>query len=178
MTIVDRARIELAVASYDAWLEAAGATGRRRKDLRRELRANLVDAAGEVGAKEAVRRLGSTRAMAAEAMPVSVRRPRWSWGLLVAVLVASPVVILELVSALAWVDGVLAADPASPVTGSVTLLPGSWVSYAPLAGGGFEVGWHPGWLALLVAVVAFVLAARPWRAFSRGRDARTVPAGA
>lgn len=55
MNILDRARIVGATVSYDLWLELAGVPGRRRRDLRRELRANLRDATALVGSHTAVR---------------------------------------------------------------------------------------------------------------------------
>jgi len=55
VNILDRARIVGATVSYDLWLELAGVPGRRRRDLRRELRANLRDATALVGSHTAVR---------------------------------------------------------------------------------------------------------------------------
>ena len=65
MNILDRARIVGATPSYDLWLDLAGVPGRRRRELGRELRANLGDAAALVGSRKAVRNLGSIREMAA-----------------------------------------------------------------------------------------------------------------
>lgn len=45
MRASDRLRVENAVFSYSFWLDLRGIAGRRRRDLRRELRANLQDAA-------------------------------------------------------------------------------------------------------------------------------------
>jgi hypothetical protein len=68
MSLLDRMWIGRAVVGYDFWLEARGVAGRRRRDLRRELRANLSEAALDVGAREAVRRVGSPRVLALEAL--------------------------------------------------------------------------------------------------------------
>lgn len=67
VNIVDRARIIGATVSYVLWLDLADVPGQRRRDLRRELRANLGDATALVGSREAVQNLGSTRKMAAAA---------------------------------------------------------------------------------------------------------------
>ena len=64
MNVLDRARIVGATLSYDLWLDFAGVPGRRRRDLRRELRANLGAATALVGSRDAIRGLGSTREMA------------------------------------------------------------------------------------------------------------------
>jgi hypothetical protein len=62
---------------------------------------------------------------------------------------------------------VMSADPSQPVRGSVTLLPGSSMEYAPI-GDGFAVSAGVGWLPLAVGLLAFVVVARPWRAVRRG----------
>ena len=71
MNVLDQARVAWAVTSYDWWLDLRGARRRRRRELRHELRTNLRDAAERVGAREAVQALGSTRRMAAEALPAA-----------------------------------------------------------------------------------------------------------
>jgi hypothetical protein len=174
MNVVDRIRTELAVLSYDWWLDLRGAPWRRRRDLRSELRANLRDAAAHRGGRAAVAALGSTRQMAAEAVALDPSRPRWSVGLqsgfgaLVVTLLAAGL------AALAWVDGVLSAVPEGPARGSVTLLPGSSMEYTPLVDG-FAVSYSVGWLPLAVGVAVFVAAARPWRALGSRRAGHVGP---
>lgn len=170
MSLLDRIRTEIAVVRYDLWLDLRGVTGGRRRELRRELRANLADAAAERGSRAAVERLGSLRHMAAQAAPVDPTRPRWSVGLGAALALVLLTVLAELWSAMAWADGVLATAPAVAVSGSMTLFPGSEVSYAPSAAG-FEVGFSPGWTSLAVGLLAFLLVARPWRLLAH-RDRR------
>ncbi len=162
MNLRARARVERAVLSYDLWLDLRGAPGRRRRDLRRELRANLTEATAHVGARAAVERLGSTRAMAAEAVPVREDRPRWSVGLIAGTVTFAVVVLVELLSALAWSDGAMAAAPESTTSGSLTFFPGSALEYAPLDAG-FALTLGFGWLAPALAVVTFLAVARPWR---------------
>ena len=106
MNVIDRARIENAVQSYSFWLDWRGASGRRRRELRRELPANLVDAADHGGARDAVRHLGGTRRMAAEALPPD-RAARAGPSVSTATAgAARPGPVVELLAALAWVDGV------------------------------------------------------------------------
>lgn len=52
------------------------------------------------------------------------------------------------------------------MAGTLLLFPGAVVEYSGGPGtGGFA--WQPGWLCLVAALTAFVLVARPWRAFRR-----------
>lgn len=169
MNVLDRGRIGRAVNSYDMWLDLRGVPGRRRRGLRRELRANLGDAAERVGAREAVRALGSPRRMAAEVSPADPHRPHWKIGLWAGSAALILVLLAELFAALAWADGAAAAETGKPVSGSMTLFPGSELTYDS-AGGGVSLSLGFGWLCLAVGLLAFVIAARPWRIFSRSCD--------
>jgi hypothetical protein len=166
MNILDRVRIERAVLSYDWWLDLRGTPWRRRRDLRSELRANLRDAAAHTGARAAVTSLGSTRQMAADSAVHDPTRPRWAVGIYSGVTALLLTLLGALLASLAWADGVMDADPTKPVSGSVTLLPGSSMEYAPL-GDGFAVSSSVGWLPVAVGLLTFVLVARPWRAVRR-----------
>ena len=167
MNVLDRARIERAVLSYDWWLDLRGTPWRRRRDLRSELRANLRDAASRSGARQAVASLGSTRQMAAEASVDDPTRPRWAVGVYSGMAALTLSLIVALSAGLAWADGVLSADPVEPVSGSVTFIPGSAVEYAPV-GDGFALSYSTGWAPVVVALAVFVVVARPWRAVRRG----------
>ncbi len=162
MNLIERIRLERAVQSYSWWLDLRGASGRRRRGMRRELRANLFEATSGTSAREAVRRLGSLRVMAAEAVPVERARPRWNSGLQVAVAALMTTLLVEVLAALAWLDGAMTAAPERAVTGPMTLFPGSSLAYEP-EGAGFSLLFEPGWLCLAVGLVAFVGVARPWR---------------
>ena len=168
MNVLDRVRIERAVLAYDWWLDVRGTPWRRRRDLRCELRANLRDAATHTGARAAVAALGSTRQMAADATPEDPTRPRWAVGLYSGVTALMTTLVFALLAGLAWADGVMAADPDQPVHGSVTLLPGSAMEYAPL-GDGFSVSTSVGWLPVAMGLLVLVVVARPWRALGRPR---------
>jgi hypothetical protein len=175
VNIVERARIEGAVQSYEWWLDLRGATVRRRRELRRELRANLLEAAKHCGARAAVGNLGSTRLMAAEAVSVDRMRPRWTVGFqtaLAALLLSS---FAELLAALAWLDGATAAHPDHRVTGSLTLFPGSSAQYTPP---GLNLTFGPGWLCPAIGLLVLVAVARPWRALTRRRKRQRDPLAA
>ena len=172
MNVLDRVRTERAVLSYDWWLDLRGTPWRRRRDLRRELRANLRDAAAHTGAQAAVAALGSTRQMAADAALEDPTWPRWTVGLYSGITALMLTLFAALLAGLAWADGVMSADPERPVRGSVTLLPGSSMEYAPLDNG-FSISAGVGWLPVAVGLLVFVVVARPWRVVRRS----SVPAG-
>ena len=162
MNVLDRTRIVGATLSYDLWLDFAGVPGRRRRDLRRELRANLGDATVLVGSGNAVRGLGSTRAMAAAASCPDPTRPRWTVGFTVGIGLLGLSLLAEFFAALSWLDGAMAASPETPVTGAMTFFPGSSLTHSPSASG-FSLSVNFGWVWLAVGFITFVLAARPWR---------------
>ncbi|MCI4656266.1 hypothetical protein [Cryobacterium zhongshanensis] len=166
MNLLDHARIIRATLSYDAWLDFAGVPGRRRRDLRRELRANLSDAAALVGSREAVRGLGSTRAMAAAASAPDPTRPHWTVAFTIGMSLFGLSVLAETLAALSWLDGARAATPESPVAGSLTFFPGSSLAYSPSADG-FSLSINFGWVCLAVGLVSFIVAAQPWRLLIR-----------
>ena len=163
MNVLDLIRIERAVLAYDFWLDLRGTPGHRRRDLRRELRANLREASARGGARAAVAALGSTRQMAAESGTDDPARPRWGVGAWAGAAAFAVCANLGFFAAFAWFDGAQAAGPDRSVTGSVTFFPGSELSYAPAADG-FSMSFTLGWLPFAVAAAAFLLAARPWRA--------------
>jgi hypothetical protein len=70
--------------------------------------------------------------------------------------------LAEGLAALSWLDGAMAATPETPVTGALTFFPGSSLTYSP-SESGFSLSFSLGWLCLAVGLIAFVLAARPWR---------------
>lgn len=162
MNVLGHLRIERAVQSYDFWLDLRGAAGSRRRELRRELRANLREAAGRRGATAAVRALGGARQMAAEAVPENRTMPRWTAGLQAGAAALLAVLLVELLAALAWLDGAMAATEDGRVQGALTLFPGSSLTYEP-QGQGFSLLMAPGWACLVVGVLALLLVARPWR---------------
>jgi hypothetical protein len=166
MNVLDRVRIERAVLAYDFWLDLRGTPRRRRRDLRRELRSNLCDAAARTGVRAAIAALGSTRQMARESGAEDRTRPRWVSGLNAAAVTLFITVNLGFFAAFAWFDGARAADPTEAVSGSITFFPGSTLTYTR-ATDGFSLGWLPFAAMLLV----FLVVARPWRLLTTGRSA-------
>jgi hypothetical protein len=162
MNVIDSSRIGFAVIRYDFWLDLHNVPGRRRRDLRRELRSNLQAATASVGSRAAVTGLGSIRRLAAESRD-DRRRPRWSMGLSAMLAAAMFTVVVEFFHVLAWVDGVRSVAPTGRASGSLTFFPGSALGYDG-SGTGFEVSISPGWLALAIGGLTGLIVARPWRA--------------
>ncbi|HEX5511767.1 MAG TPA: hypothetical protein VFX41_08625 [Actinomycetales bacterium] len=167
MSLLDRMRIARVVAGYDFWLEARGVAGRRRRDLRRELRANLTEAAGDVGAREAVRRVGSPRVLAQEALADGAKRPLWSLASSCGGLALVVMVFAVLFAAFGFADGVSASGVHEPVEGPLVLVPGSTAEAHFPVGGGISLGVSFGWSVLVLPAVVFLLVARPWRLLRR-----------
>lgn len=167
---VDHVRIADTLMRYDGWLSLRDVPGGRRRDLREELRTNLWEATDRVGSRAAVKALGSLRQMAAEADP-GTDKPRWARGLVLGLLALELVVALQLALATVWTDAAMASH-ASEVSGPIMLVPGTRMTFAREAGGGFSYGMSTGPVCLVLGVVVFVVVARPWRAFARrGRGA-------
>jgi hypothetical protein len=122
-------------------------------------------AAARVGSRKAVRSVGPTRRLAAESS-FQPTGPRWGFGLGAGLLALELVVMLQLFAVSVWADAALAAK-VSRLEGSVTLLPGTTASFEQLPSGGFAIGVNLGPMNLVIAVVVFVLVARPWRLLSR-----------
>jgi hypothetical protein len=168
VNLLDRARIERAVFAYGSHLEAHGIAGKRRRELRRELRANLFAAASDQGARAAVDSLGSLRGMAAEAGDPDPTRPVWSVAATRGVAVYAVLSVLGFLAGVWWAGGARAADPSATVTGPLLFFPGSEVTYDPATAGGgmaFEIG--VGWGPTVVALAVFVVVSRPWRLATR-----------
>ena len=157
MGIIDRFRIENAVQTYDFWLELRGMRSRRRKEARRELRTNLRDAAADVGVTQALFNIGSPKELAYAMTPEATQRPRWSlFGLMY--------------TASTFTSGV---DASGVVGQQVTGFVFPWFGVDFMARiepnrGGLAVGaGNAQWYVLGLPLLAFVLVARPWRAFTQ-----------
>lgn len=82
------------------------------------------------------------------------------------------VLVIEMIAGMAWLQGAAEAGLDTPIDSTLRLFPGSVVRYGP-EGAGFELGWTPGYLCLVVGA-AVVL----WRmVMGRGliRGAGRVP---
>jgi hypothetical protein len=169
LTWFDRLRIERAVWALDQRLYDLPRRSRIAK--RREVRENLLTAAHDIGAKDALRNLGDSRQLAAEYLSAEFgdgARPSWVAAALF--LLTGQLILTSILSeaALAFGDGVTAADP--DATGTFT-----WsgirylqdtVTFTFVHGDGDHVGgaWTP--LAWAIWIVATILVGRLWRVAS------------
>ncbi len=177
MTLIDRWRIEYAIQTYDFWLEARGASGRERRELRGELRDNLSAAAADVGVTQAVFNIGSPKRLAYEVTEPH-RRPRWSRGLMWATVVEALTLAALLYAAVVFLSGVEASGVTGhPVTGGAFPWFGVEFVAEVEAGGGISAGVTSVWWWLLGPwIVTFVLVAQPWRALTRRKPTAGVSA--
>ncbi len=160
----DHVRSELAVQRYDFWLDLRGVPRRRRRDLRRELRANLADAASHSSIGEALVGIGSPRSLAHDMAEVTASRPRWSAGVLCALVVLMVLGLAWMFSLVGFLEGVQASGVTGrDVSGSVFPWLGEVSARVEPGGSGLSVSgilpvtvWGPALLVLL-------LVARPWR---------------
>jgi hypothetical protein len=112
-TLMDRLRVERAVWTVDARIQDL--PRRSRISRRRELRQNLLAATAEVGAGQAVRRLGDLRGLAAGYLDAEYgdvsRRPSWTATAVWIAVVDLAMLYLDHVSTAAFRAGVTAATP-------------------------------------------------------------------
>jgi hypothetical protein len=166
VTLADRLRIERVVWALDQRLYDLPRASRVAK--RREVRANLVSAAQDVGAREALRHLGTSSQLASDYLSAELGDgPRASWVAAAVFLLTSQLLFTEVLSeaAAAFGRGVSAADPhaAGTFTWSGIDLLQSAVTFTFVDGKGSSTGgaWTPA--AYLVWVVATSLVGRLWR---------------
>lgn len=171
---LDRLRIERLVWGLDQQLYDL--PRRSRIDHRREVRANLLSAASDVGTSEALRRVGTSRALAAQFLTAELGEgPRHSWVAAAYFAALVPLALMSLLAeaANAYQSAIVTVDP--HVTGSYTY-PG--VSYLQTAvhfdftngvadqhGGALTPVVYVGWVVGTVAV------GRLWRVIPRWRRA-------
>jgi hypothetical protein len=176
LTWTDRMRIERAVWTLDTYLQNLPRKSRVSK--RRELRVNLRAASADVGAHEALRRLGNLRTIAAEYVVAEFGGPAPS--LTVAMCVILPAFALMFWLSNARIDafrsGAIAANPhltgVFHMTGVEYVLTNDTLTFAN--GKMTEVG---GTLLPLVYVCIFalaVLAGRLWRVVPALRHRRSL----
>lgn len=161
LSVTDRARIEATVHRIDAALGGRVARNRRR-EIRDELRSNLTEAAGHVGAEEAIRQLGDVSALTKSY--IEVYRGRWDfragwWAMIVTYAVIGA---LSLIISFAFSAGVMAGG-GHPASYSL------WSWFGPFSGSAsaheFQVTvGSPAQLVLMA--LAFLIGSR-YRAFLR-----------
>ncbi len=168
--LLDRLRIERAVWTFDTY--AGDLPGKRRREIRRELRADLWASAQEVGGAEAIRGLGGLRRLAAGYIVAEYGeegpRPRWVKGVFWVFLVEY-LLLTILFARLGAFDAGL--ETAGPDTGSYRFLPlGRWgpvydVRYDDGRFAESVLEFTPALLPFAVVMVAtFVIGGRMWRA--------------
>ncbi len=165
MSVIDRIRIENAVQRYDFWLELRGVRGRRRREMRRELRTNLAAAGADVGVTKALFGIGSPKQLAFEMSERQAHRPRWSLGvlwatvtaavLLTAVLCTSAIVLQTVQS-----TGVVGRDVRTEVLPWIGV---EFLTRVEPGQGGLSLGVTGAPWYLLVPLVVLLLVAQPWR---------------
>lgn len=178
----DRLRVEWVVWSFDQRLYDL--PGRTRIAHRREVRANLLTAAAEVGAAEALHRLGSARELAAQYRDAEFGEgPRHSWWAAALFALTTPLVLNFFLSEAANAYGQAITTTGTHLDGSYTWAGVAWLQ-SPLtfdlhqgqvthAGGAYTP------LTYVLLVAGTVACGRLWRLLPVWRGKRTgVSAGA
>jgi hypothetical protein len=163
LTKKDRLRIELAVRTVDWELDGRVPRARRRQ-IRNELRANLVEAAQGVGAENAVRQLGDLSAMAHSYLDLYRGRFDFRAGAVWALVAYMAIEVLGLALLIAFNAGI-AAGGSHGGSYSFELWPG----FGPFAG---QVSANGNTFQVLLASPAHVLLV--WVAFMIGSSYRKV----
>ncbi|WP_441248199.1 hypothetical protein [Kitasatospora sp. McL0602] len=178
VTWLDRLRVERLVWSLDQRLYDLPT--RTRVAHRREVRANLLTAAAEVGAAEAVRRIGSARELAGQYLDAELGEgPRHSWIAAALFLFTTPLVLNFFLSeaANAYQQAITAAQ--AHAEGTFTWSGVSWLQSSLTfdfhQGQATHIGgaWTP--LVYVLLVAGAVACGRLWRALPSRRNQR--PAG-
>ena len=163
LTKKDRLRIELAVRTVDWELDGRVPRARRRQ-IRNELRSNLVEAAQRVGAENAVRQLGDLSAMAHSYLDLYRGRFDFRAGAVWAFFTYMAVELLGLALMIAFNAGIAAGGSHG---GSYSFE--VWPGFGPFAG---KVSANGNTFQVLLASPAHVLLV--WVAFMIGSSYRKV----
>lgn len=170
MNLWERARIELAVQRFEYHLESRGTPGRRRRDLRRELRANLLEAAQMDGVAAALDGIGSPRALAVQVGELDRSRPRWWPGLL-----WGAVTFVVILVGMVQVNAVMLATLAAAGGGNAVIeVPPWWgVRFSAAVGSDGSIGAEGSLLWVVLPFVVFLVASQPWRPWTRREPSPT-----
>ncbi|MFX0537331.1 hypothetical protein ACQBAT_05680 [Ornithinimicrobium sp. Y1847] len=164
MKTTEKIKLESWLTRYDFWLDSRGVPVGVRSALGKEMRANITEAAADVGLAQALAGVGTPKELATQAAEGAVdpTRPRWLEGVAWATLAAVLYGVIVLVSMITFYQGV-AATGAERGTGWALLVPGMELEVVrtdqqlSLAANGFP------WLLPVLAVLAFLAGARVWR---------------
>ncbi|RAG83211.1 hypothetical protein DN069_23540 [Streptacidiphilus pinicola] len=178
VTRLDRLRIERLVWSLDQRLYDL--PSRTRIAHRREVRANLLAAAAEVGTAEALRRLGGPRELAGQYLDAELGEgARHSWLAAALFALTTPLVLNFFLSEAANAYQQALTATATHPDGSYTWGGVTWLQ-SPLTfvlheGQATHVGgaWTP--LTYLILLGGAVACGRLWRALPRRRNHRPAP---
>jgi hypothetical protein len=176
VTLIGRMRIERLVWALDQRLYDLPT--KSRVAYRREVRQNLLTAAQEAGIAEALRRIGSSQALAREYLAAEYGdRPRHSWISAAWVAALMPLILMFLTGATAAGNkaAIIAVNPHATgtftVPGITFLQSATFYSFSDgqssMSGG----AWTPACYVLMLAAV--IVAGRLWRIRPRGRSAAT-----
>ncbi|PFG40490.1 hypothetical protein ATJ97_3020 [Georgenia soli] len=166
----DRLRRERYLLALVLWLDDDYPSAQRRA-LVEQLRGDLDAAAADTSMHEAIRSLGPARRLAAEYSELlDPRRPRWGLG----AAAAAGWLTVWLLAAAVFASALWQVAPAAGADGATARL--LWAELTVVnTPRETSVGWQEGFpWTLVVALAAFVAAARPWRAVPalRGRAGR------
>lgn len=169
----ERWRIWWAGCRYDFWLDLRDVPGKERRALRHELKANLTAAAEDDGIGQALSGVGSLRDLAGEYEVRDASRVRWGSGLACAVLAAACGIAIVLIAAFFYGQGVVASG--GDASAASTLWP-FWGTEIEVntSSESFTSSIQFGPFPLLLAVVAFLGVARPWRLLKRQSSDRSM----
>ena len=167
LSLAERARVGWVCARYDFWLDLNSVRRKHRKELRAELKSNLVDASGRIGVSEAVGNLGSLRHLAAETVRDGQLRSPWLAGWVAGWTVLALAVAAFFSLGLYYTEGVLDSGITESVESSLFPFFGSNIVVDQSAGG---IQWEfaTGPMPLVWAFLTWLLVAKPWRSLNRG----------
>ncbi|WP_042434235.1 hypothetical protein [Streptacidiphilus anmyonensis] len=175
VTWLDRLRIERVVWSLDQRLYDL--PSRTRVARRREVRVNLLAAAAEVGAAEAVQRLGDARALAEEYLAAELGDgPRHSWTAALVFLFGTPLLLNFFLSEATNAYQQALTAPGGHADGAYSWNGVTWLQnpldFVVHQGQVTHTGgaWSP--LVYVLLLVGAVACGRLWRALPRRRSPR------
>jgi hypothetical protein len=174
VTLIGRMRIERLVWALDQRLYDLPT--RSRVAYRREVRQNLLTAAQEAGTTEALRRIGSSQALAREYLSAEYGdRPRHSWISAAVVAVLIPLLLMFIMGTETTENraAITAVDPHATgtfiVPGITFLQSATTYTFSDGQYGMSGGAWTPACYVLMAA--AIIVAGRLWRIRPRGRSA-------